>query len=136
MNQGAIDRGLFRSMLLRTYKDEEKAGGADSERFENPASIDCVGMRVGCYEKIGADGIVKVGAEVVPGDVIIGKTISTSEVADASEARRPIKRDKSTLVRHADAAVVDAIAHSVTKDGNKYVKVRTRAVRIPMIGVR
>ena len=134
MNQGAIDRGLFRSSLYRTYKDEEKATGADAEHFENPISVECTGIRHGCYDRLSANGIIPIGSKVTPGDVIIGKTITTSDLSATSDARKAVKRDKSTMVRHADDVVVDAILQSVTKDGNKYVKVRTRAQRIPIIG--
>merc|ERR1740138_1635538 len=32
-NAGSIDRGTFRSVLFRTYKDDEKGKGSDCELF-------------------------------------------------------------------------------------------------------
>ena len=130
VNQSAIDRGMFRSFAYRTYKDEEKAIGADSERFENPIHAqDCVGMRAGCYTKLASNGIVEPGTCVEQGDVIIGKTINTSDICEGTEARRIVKRDKSVLLKNAEPATVDAVPTSLTKDGNRYVKVRTRSSR-------
>ena len=134
MNKSAIQRGLFRSFVYRTYKDEEKAVGADAERFENPAEIDCVGMRDACYAKLSEDGIVNPGVTVDTGDAVIGKTLTTSEMQPDSDSRKDVKRDRSTIIRHNEKAIVDAVFKSTTKEGNKYVKVRTRSTRIPEIG--
>lgn len=134
MNQSSIERGMFRTSIYRTYKDDEKAVGADAERFENPKGTDCTGMKIGCYDKLNEDGIVDIGSSVEPGDVIIGKTITTSDLSDPEQSRKPIKRDKSIFARHADSVTVDAILTTVTKDGNKHIKVRTRSPRTPMIG--
>ena len=135
VNQSAIDRGLFRSFTYRVYKDEEKAIGADAEKFENPIHAqDVTGMRVGCYTKLSADGQVKPGTRVEQNDVLIGKTINTSDICEGNEARRIVKRDKSIIMKADEPATVDAVLTSLTKEGNRYMKVRTRSLRIPMIG--
>lgn len=134
MNQSSIDRGLFRSSLYRTYKDEEKAVGADAEMFENPAKCDCTCLKMGCYDKLGENGIIEVGSRIDASDVIIGKTIMTSGLSAPEDAREHIKRDKSTFARNASDSIVDCVVESVTKDGNSSVKVRVRSQRIPMIG--
>ena len=135
INQSAIDRGMFRSFVYRTYKEEERAVGADAERFENPIhASDCVGMRVGCYTKLDANGRVTPGTRVSQGDVIIGKVMDTSDICEGNESRRIVKRDKSLIVKNAEPATVDAVLTSMTKEGNRMVKVRTRSLRIPTIG--
>lgn len=134
MNQSSIDRGLFRSSLYRTYKDEEKAVGADAELFENPTKCDCTCLKMGCYDKLGENGIIEVGSRIDASDVIIGKTIMTSGLSAPEDAREHIKRDKSTFARNAADSIVDCVVESVTKDGNSSVRVRVRSQRIPMIG--
>jgi len=88
VNQSAIDRGLFRSFVYRTYKDEENALGADSEQFENPAGVaDCAGMRDARYDRLSPSGVVAPGCMVANGDVIIGKTLTTTDVHAAGGAQ-------------------------------------------------
>ena len=54
--------GLFRSIKYQTYKDEEPTNGADAEKFESPIAVEhCIGMRVGCYDKLQKDGFPAVG---------------------------------------------------------------------------
>lgn len=133
VNREALERGLFRSVKYQTYKDEERTNGADAEKFESPISVEnCIGMRVGCYDKLNPDGFLPVGTKIQPGDVIIGKTITTTDIGEGT--RRAVKRDRSVIVKHADEAVVDAIMKSKNRDGSFLAKVRTRTTRTPIIG--
>jgi DNA-directed RNA polymerase II subunit RPB2 len=44
MNQSAIDRGFFRSVFLRSYRDEEKKKGTyTNEQFEIPTKETTIG---------------------------------------------------------------------------------------------
>ena len=103
--------------------------------FENPANKeDCIGMRDACYSKLSNDGVVYPGQVVNNGDAIIGKTLTTSDInTNSNESRKEVKRDRSVVIRNDESAVVDGVFISKTKDGNKYVKVRTRSRRIPVI---
>ena len=132
VNQQALDRGLFRSIKFQTYKDEERTNGADAEKFENPKKVNCSGLRVGCYEKLNDDGTLPIGTEVGAGDVIIGKTITTTEIGEGT--RRAVKRDRSIMVKHSEDAVVDAVMQSKNRDGSLLMKVRTRKTRTPVVG--
>ena len=46
MNQSSIDRGLFRTVFYRTYKEEVKSQGGVGikENIENPNPIECMGL--------------------------------------------------------------------------------------------
>ena len=134
VNRGALDRGLFRSVKYQTYKDEERTNGADVEKFELPLDGECAGMRIGSYSALQADGMLSVGVEVVAGDLIIGKTITTTEIGEGT--RRAVKRDRSVMIKHSEEATVDAILKSYNRDGSLLVKVRTRSTRTPMIGAK
>ena len=133
VNREALERGLFRTIKYQTYKDEERTNGADAERFEKPnESEKCAGMRVGCYDKLQSDGFPGVGTLLVSGDIIIGKTITTTEIGEGT--RRAVKRDRSVMVKHTDATFVDAIMKSKNRDGSLLAKVRTRTTRQPIVG--
>lgn len=133
VNQSAIDRGLFTSVKLQTYRDEEKQnGGTDAERFENAAHIPNVaGKREGNYDGIGADGLVSVGTHVKANDILISKTVTTTELGEG--ARKVVKRDKSVSMKH-DSGVVDAVLRVLNHDGTQMVKVRVRKTRKPIVG--
>ncbi|KAG9447823.1 hypothetical protein H6P81_013951 [Aristolochia fimbriata] len=57
MNQSSIDRGFFRSLFLRSYRDEERRMGTlVQEEFGRPNRENTTGMRHGSYDKLDDDG--------------------------------------------------------------------------------
>ncbi len=138
VNRSSIERGLFHTFSYHTHRDEEHDKGADLEKFENPMLVEgCRGLKNADYSKIRDDGMPKIGTTYKNGDVLIGKTIAMSSLqADAStnEVRRSVKRDRSLILKVDEDVVVDAIFTTKTAEGNNYVKVRTRALRIPIVG--
>jgi DNA-directed RNA polymerase beta subunit len=137
-NQGAIDRGLFRSSFFRTYIDQEKeivrVGGL-MEQFENPNKAETKGIQHGNYDKLGPDGIIEPGSRAVENDIIIGKTtpIATSK-QQINEVRKFKKRDVSTAMRPNETGVVDKVLMTTNSDGYKYTKVKMRSIRVPEVG--
>ena len=133
LNQAAIDRGLFRSVKLQLYRDEERQnGGSDAERFEPVRDAeDVIGARDASYAHIGDDGIAAVGTSVASGDVIISKTVTTTELGEG--ARKSVRRDKSTVYR-GEPGTVDAVLHVAQNDGTRQVRVRVRLTRAPAVG--
>ena len=133
VNQAALDRGMFRSVKLQTYRDEEhQNGGTDAERFEPADRVAGVqGQRDANYAGLGPDGVVAVGTRVAANDVLISKTVTTTGLGEG--ARRAIKRDKSTVLRQ-DRGVVDAVLKVQHEDGTRMVRVRVRCTRTPVVG--
>ena len=133
VNQAALDRGIFRSVKLQTHRDEERQnGGTDAERFEHAGKIvGIAGKRDANYDHLDESGIVAVGTHVKANDVIISKTVTTTELGEG--ARRALKRDKSTELRH-DDGIVDAVLRVTNCDGTNMVKVRIRKTRTPIVG--
>lgn len=133
VNQAALDRGMFRTVKFQTYRDEEhQNGGTDAERFEHVGRLSGIsGKKDANYAVLGDDGIVTVGTTVQPNDVIISKTVTTTELGEG--ARRAVKRDKSTVLKH-DKGVVDAVLHVTNHDGTNMVKVKVRQTRSPIVG--
>ena len=140
VNQSAIDRGILRSTVYRTYRDEERSTGADAEVFCNIAKAEdgaVTSMRESrFYAKLDDSGIVRIGETLECGDAVIGKTIQTAEIASQSGSRQTIQRCKSSFLKSDEPCVVDAILQTKNKDGAKMCKVRTRAYRKGGIGDR
>ena len=152
MNDGAIQRGLFRRFVYRSYKEEEKTIGANIEEFCNPKKFKNVrGLRDANYDKLDEDGLVSPGTRLIQGDVIIGKTMRVTPVLnDALSAKdrksvrsfsgrsvtssNIIHRDRSVIYNHPEPAIVDDVVVMSTKQRARSVKIRIRAYRIPQSG--
>ncbi|CAN8275378.1 unnamed protein product [Cochlearia groenlandica] len=135
MNQSSIDRGFFRSLSFRSYRDEEKKMGTlVKEEFGRPDRANTMGMRPGSYEKLDNDGLAPPGTRVSCEDVIIGKTTPISQDEAQGQASRYTRRDHSTNLRHNETGMVDQVLLTTNADGLRFVKVRVRSVRIPQIG--
>uniref|UniRef100_A0A453LQL6 DNA-directed RNA polymerase subunit beta n=1 Tax=Aegilops tauschii subsp. strangulata TaxID=200361 RepID=A0A453LQL6_AEGTS len=135
MNQSSIDRGFFRSLFFRSYRDEEKKMGTlVKEEFGRPNRENTMGMRHGSYDKLDDDGLAPPGTRVSGEDVIIGKTSPIPQDDAQGQATRYSKRDHSTSLRHSESGMVDQVLLTTNADGLRFVKVRMRSVRIPQIG--
>ncbi|XP_033133204.1 DNA-directed RNA polymerase II subunit 2-like isoform X2 [Brassica rapa] len=135
MNQSSIDRGFFRSLFFRSYRDEErKMGTLIKENFGRPDRGNTLGMRHGSYEKLDDDGLAPPGTRVSGEDVIIGKTTPISQDEAQGKTSRYTRRDHSLSLRHSESGMVDQVLLTTNADGLKFVKVRVRSVRIPQIG--
>jgi len=135
MNQSAVDRGLFRSVFYRSYRDEEqKKGSLCSEEFEKPNKDNCVGIGRGSYEKLEEDGLVAPGTRVSGDDAIIGKTSALKTEDETGKPQKFSKKDNSTTLRSSENGIIDQVMLTTNHDGYKFCKVRVRSVRRPQIG--
>lgn len=133
INRAALDRGLFRSVKYQTYRDEEhQNGGSDAERFKNVGKMSNVtGKRDSNYGNLDDNGTVQVGTRVKPNDVIIAKTVTTTDLGEGT--RRSVERDKSTVLKN-ESGIVDAVLQVINHDGTRIAKVKIRNTRTPITG--
>lgn len=144
LNQSSVDRGLFRSYILKTYTSEAARHQLHGrEQFEVPNRSDCAGIQQGNYSKLDPDGIVPVGMRVSEGDIIIGKTApnTSSSNNNGSTSSAPLgqgdplpRRDASVKLRANEGGIVDAVMRTTNEQGCEVVKVRIRMIIIPEIG--
>lgn len=128
MNQSSIDRGLFRSVFYRTYKEEIKTqSGSVKEAIEKPDD-NTMGMKMAEYEDLDEDGLIQPGCVVEGNKVIIGKTMHNLSEEDS------FKTDASTISRNCETGIVDSVLYTTNEYGSSLVKVKVRSVRTPVIG--
>ena len=137
INRASLDRGRFRSIFYRTYKDEERKNqsSGEEEKFCRPDPTETKHMKNAHYEKIGDDGFVPKDTFVTPDDILIGKVVPlrvpTGAVLPAGAKK---SRDVSKMPRNNEKGYVDKIYKNRNGEGYSFVKIRMRQDRIPEIG--
>jgi DNA-directed RNA polymerase II subunit RPB2 len=137
INRGALDRGLFRSIFYRTYKDEEKKNqsSGEEERFCRPDVGLTKQLRHANYDKLAEDGFVPEQTFVDNDDILIGKVVPlkvpTGMVLPAGSKKF---RDVSRMMKNNETGYVDKIFKNRNGEGYSFVKIRMRQDRIPEIG--
>ena len=135
MNQSSIDRGLFRSIFYRSFKDEEKKQGSlTKEDLECPSRETTLGMRHGTYDKLDEDGLICPGTRVSGEDIIIGKTSPLSDDDPSAASNRFTKRDCSTGMKNSETGIIDQVLLTTNDQGLRFVKIRVRSCRTPQVG--
>ena len=137
INKNAIDRGLARVMMFRTYETEEvkyPGGQKDTIEIPNPNVQGYRGEEL--YKNLDEDGIVIPESEVKEKDVLVGKTspprfLDEISIFGAIEER---KRESSLVVKGGEYGKVDSVVIAEAPTGNRLVKVRLRVPKIPEIG--
>ena len=126
-NRAFIERGGGRAFVYRSHSEQESPSGNDVFKLERPE--DDIAKKHGNYSKLNAEGVVPVDVAVESGDALIGKTVE-SYVPGSSER---VKKDCSHIYRYS-GGVVDQVVRTINRDGLPLVRVRTRSLRLPMIG--
>lgn len=137
INRGSLDRGLFRSIFYRTYKDEERKNqsSGEEERFLRPDPTMTKQMKNGNYDKLDDSGFVPENAYVNTDDILIGKVVPlrvpTGMIIPVGSKKF---RDVSRTMRNNEIGWVDRIFKNRNGEGYSFAKVRMRQDRVPEIG--
>ena len=137
INRAFLQRGGFRSIFYRTYKDEEKKNqsSGEEERFHKPDVQLTRQMKNANYDKLAEDGFVPENKYVDNDDILIGKVvplrIQTGTVIPAGTKKY---RDVSRTMRNNEIGWVDRIFRNRNGEGYSFAKVRVRQDRVPEIG--
>ncbi len=137
INKGAIDRGLGRAMMFRTYETEEVTYPSGQKDYIEQPSPKVEGYRgEEAYKHLDVDGIVIPESIVEEKEVIVGKVspprfLEESSIFGIVEEKR---RDSSLVVKAGEGGKVDNVLIAESLSGNKLVKVRLRIEKVPEIG--
>jgi len=137
INRGALDRGLFRSIFYRTYKDEERKNqsSGEEEKFLKPDNSTTKQMKNANYDKLDSDGFIPENTFVDADDILIGKVVPIRVNSNSVTPTGAKKlRDVSRTIRNNETGWVDKIFKNRNGEGYSFVKVRVRQDRIPEIG--
>ena len=133
LNQAAVDRGLFHGTYYRTYKDDEKKiqSSGREEKFAIPNSKYFKGRKPGNYDKLDERGFIRKNEYVCSDDIIIGKVLP---LKNKTVNGNQIFKDCSTSLKSNESGFIDEVYTNRNADGFRFVKIRTRTKRIPVIG--
>ena len=137
LNKAAVNRGLGRSVFLRTYSGEERRyPGGQRDGFEIPQEFVQGYLGPEAYAKLDENGLIGPEEVVLPNAVLVGKTSPPRFLKEISalDVETEKRRESSLSVRSNEEGIVDALMISETLAGNRFVKVRVRKTNIPEIG--
>lgn len=124
MNRASLERGMFRTEHIRSYKAEvENSEIFETKRLKPKDRVDFgkVESKVGRVDSLDDDGFPYIGANLQSGDIIIGK---------ASESGV----DHSIKLKHTERGKVQKVLLSANDDGKNFAVVSLRQIRSPCLG--
>ena len=130
MNQTAIDRGLFRSWVMKKESDEIKnPNTSQDDVFMKPDNSKVICVKDGNYSKLNEKGFVPEETPIENGDVIIGK------VSPIQPDGNRIYKDSSKIYKSGVPGIIDKVETGIyNNDGFEMYAVRIRSERTPRIG--
>ena len=133
INEGAIQRGLFKTTYYSCYEKHEEKEKINEEiknkiikNIENDESV--VNLKQGFdYSKLDKHGLIKEETEVNDKTIIIGMTVDNNE-------KKNVSVDMSSGPKKGQKGIVDKSFITEGEEGSRIAKVRIRENRVPAIG--
>lgn len=117
MNRASLERGMFRSEHIRSYKAEVD-NGESMEKRRKPEECIKFGKtqsQIGRVDSLDEDGLPYIGANMQSGDIVIGK------FADSGT-------DHSVKLKHTERGMVQKVVLSSNNEGKNFAVVSLRQV--------
>ena len=129
LNQSSIDRGLFKSLYLRSYDSEEEIKKGEKVYFGNPLLEKNVEkLNTEKYNHLDDNGFIKEGTHITHDDIIVAKC--TKKNINGKE----ITSVKGEKINYGTSGIVDKVVVNQTQEGIRKCKVRVRKEKVPGIG--
>jgi DNA-directed RNA polymerase II subunit RPB2 len=131
INEGAIQRGIFRTTYLTMYESREessKVTGGSHSKFANIEKNNVVGKKQGYdYSLLDEHGLIKENTEINEKIILIGKINSSLE-------NKNTWTDDSIKTKKGQLGYVDKSFITLGEEGFNVAKVRIREERLPALG--
>ncbi|KAK3014731.1 hypothetical protein RJ639_008500 [Escallonia herrerae] len=123
MNRSSLERGMFRSEHIRSYKAdvENKEALGKKAKFEDAVNFGKIQSKIGRVDSLDDDGFPFIGANLQTGDIVIGKYAESGV-------------DQSIKLKHTERGMVQKVVLSANDDGKNFAVVSLRQVRSPCLG--
>ncbi|NPA86174.1 MAG: DNA-directed RNA polymerase subunit B [bacterium] len=136
-NKASIERGLFRSVWIRTYKIEQNLyPGGTKDEFGIPDKYVQGYRGEEKYHAIDEDGLARPEEKVREYDVLVGRISPPRFLQELipTHSLAEFRRDSSLTVRPEEEGIVDSVFIIYKEAGLKKIKVRVRNEMVPEIG--
>ncbi|KAJ6957047.1 hypothetical protein NC653_039084 [Populus alba x Populus x berolinensis] len=123
MNRASLERGMFRSEHIRSYKAEVDNKELTDKRRKSEDSITFgkIQSKIGRVDSLDDDGFPFIGANMQSGDIVIGKCAESGA-------------DHSVKLKHTERGMVQKVVLSSNDEGKNFAVVSLRQVRSPCLG--
>lgn len=122
MNKASLERGMFRSEHIRSYKAEvDNKESSDKRRKPD----DCVNFgkiqsKIGRVDSLDDDGFPFIGANLQSGDIVVGRCAESGA-------------DHSIKLKHTERGMVQKVVLSSNDDGKNFAVVSLRQVMFTIL---
>lgn len=140
INKGSIDRGLFRSTIYHTEKEEDKTTSKEEIKRCKPNTNETSGFKLANYSKLESNGFVKENTRIEKNDVIMGKIMrikksqKTTSIETINLNANKKYEDLCKVNRSTEPSYIDKNYYGKNGDGYYFSKIRLRIHRDVNLG--
>ena len=130
LNKSSVDRGMFRSLYLRSYESNESEGKQEKTKFSNPNNLkNTTNYKNENIDNIDDNGIVRENTFITHEDVMVSKVTTITQPNGI-----PTNRVTFDKINYGASGYVDKVIITKNKDNTRKCRVRIRKEKIAGIG--